>query len=43
MIANTSTSCEKRLHVLNFPLSQLIIKIALIFAIFLSRKAKVFA
>jgi hypothetical protein len=40
----TSTSCENRwLRVLNFPLSQLIIKISIIFAIFLSRKAKVFA
>jgi hypothetical protein len=44
MIANTSTSCEnKSLLVLNFPLSQLINKILIIFAIFLLRKAKVFA
>jgi hypothetical protein len=39
-ITNTYTSCKKRwLHVLNFPLSQRIIEISIIFAIFLLRKA----
>jgi hypothetical protein len=43
-MVNSTKSCKNRwLHVLNFPLSYLLIKFQIIFAVFSLRKAKVFA